>query len=361
MALGRLLYFFTDFQGYILVISLALVIFIVATILVFRSRSSELRKRLFISLLFSVFFLVLLFGMFEGYFRYIYDEPDGLGFLRTNGKWFGRHVVYNADDFRDRNFTAVKKPGVFRIGAMGDSITFGAGIENPEDRFSNVLEKKFRDAGYAVEVYNLGVPGYDTNHHVRQYEDFGKFNFDMIVWQYFLNDAQPRESRGGAIIARKRSQTEIPRMLSSYSYFYDYVYWHLNAKYDKIFISLRTADIDAYRNKDNIEQHKKDISTLSEAMRDDDRKALVVIFPYLQMMPNYSLSDIHSLVKRIFHDQGIETLDIVEFLKGKKKEELVAGKYDNHPNEYVHSLAAVKLYEKILPLVKEHAAYKKIN
>jgi|SRR3989344_194799 len=354
MIQSRLQYFLADFQGYILVIILAFIIFIVGTFLIFRSNSPHLRKRISISFLFTFFFLVLLFCLFEGYFRYIYDEPDGLGFLRTNGRWYERHVVYNADFFRDRNFSTEKKLSVFRIGVLGDSITFGAGIDNPEDRFSNKLEKKFQDAGYTVEVYNLGLPGHDTHNELAKYPDLKKFQFDMIVWQYFLNDAQPRRSKGGMMLANKRGQTDLPRILSNNSYFFDYVYWRLAVRYDKTFIELSTSDIESYKDKDNLDQHKEDVGTLSKEMKEGNRKILVIIFPYLQLMPNYSLSDIHSLVKRMFHEQGIETIDLVEYLKGKKKDDLVVGKYDNHPNEYVHTLAAEKLYKKILPTVKEH-------
>jgi len=60
-----------------------------------------------------------------------------------------------------------KTPGVVRIGVMGDSNTFGYGIKNVDNRFSNLLEAKLNKAGYKVQVYNFGVPGFDTWNEIR--------------------------------------------------------------------------------------------------------------------------------------------------------------------------------------------------
>lgn len=355
MSFGRLGYFLHDFQGYLLATVLAFIIFLITTILVFRSSRSELWKRVVISCFFTLFLLTLVYSCFEAFIRYRHDESDSLGFLRTNGKWFQRHVVYNADFYRDKNFSTEKKKGVFRIGVLGDSITFGYGIKNPEDRFTNVLEKKFRDAGYDVEVYNLGKSGYDTYNELDESPQLEKFKFDMYIWQYFLNDAEPRQSKGGKILADERGQKDLSRILSSHSYFFDYIYWRLSARYDKTFLALRNADMQQYRDKRNLEQHKKDIEDLRKKLTSGDKKVFVIIFPFISLLPNYPAGDIHVLVNKIFREQGLETIDLLDDLKGKRAQDLVVGRYDYHPDEGVHRLAAERLFQKILPLVKQHA------
>ena len=62
----------------------------------------------------------------------------------------------NALGLRERELTP--SPGVFRIAAIGDSYTYGWGVE-AEQTWLRLLEKNLRDRGYNVETVNLGKPG----------------------------------------------------------------------------------------------------------------------------------------------------------------------------------------------------------
>ncbi len=49
----------------------------------------------------------------------------------------------------------------------------------------------------------------------------------------------------------------------------------------------------------------------------------------------------------IFAENGVEVIDLLETLRDKKPKDLIASRFDAHPNEYVHSVAAEMLFEKV--------------
>ena len=73
----------------------------------------------------------------------------------TNEFAYTAHI--NALGLRDREIPP-KKPDTFRIIAIGDSYTYGWGVEI-EDTWLRRLEAQLRAAGHRVETINLGKPG----------------------------------------------------------------------------------------------------------------------------------------------------------------------------------------------------------
>ncbi len=131
----------------------------------------------------------------EGYFRReglfdAVDDPD-LGYVLrpgTQASVEGRPVSINSKGFRDRDFAPGKDPGVLRIVALGDSITFGNGLDIA-DTWPKRLEERLTAAGVAAEVLNLGVGGYDTLQEVALLERVGmEFDPDVILLAFCVND-----------------------------------------------------------------------------------------------------------------------------------------------------------------------------
>src|SRR3989304_4707165 len=149
--LSRLSYFANDFILYLVLICLAFLFFSCAIFKLYRSALSKKRRNLYLSFVSLVFAIILTYSAAEAYFRFVYDESDGLGFLKTNARWHQRHVVTNNYFVRDRDFETAKAEGVRRIGVIGDSITFGGGIKNQNDRFSNLLEDSLNKEGKNVQ------------------------------------------------------------------------------------------------------------------------------------------------------------------------------------------------------------------
>lgn len=230
----------------------------------------------------------------------------------------------------------------------------GYGIKNVEDRFSNILEKKLKDRKFNAEVYNLGKSGYDLDSEVQEYNSsFRPLDFDIIVWEYFLNDAQPKEKNEGTkVLLREQAQSKFMQSISNYSYFFDYIYWRLAARYDKTFKELRNADMNAYKTQENFSRHKDAVISFINQLKKENRKIVVMVFPFMAFFPDYPAYDIHKRVSKIFKEEGVEPIDLLDDLKDKRSKDLVVSQYDYHPNEIVHKLAAERLYDKIVPLLK---------
>lgn len=72
------------------------------------------------------------------------------------GEEFDTYVKINSFGMRDREYARQKPAGVFRVAVLGDSFTWGFGVDN-EEIFTEVLEKKL---GSGYEVLNCGVSGF---------------------------------------------------------------------------------------------------------------------------------------------------------------------------------------------------------
>lgn len=115
----------------------------------------------------------------------LYVAPPGEKF-RT----FGHQFTTNSYGFREREFLPEKPEGVFRILVLGDSLTFGVGIDN-DHRYTNLLEEmlNLKLKPKKFEVLNFGMGGYATD----QERDLltsllKKVQCDLVIVGFFWND-----------------------------------------------------------------------------------------------------------------------------------------------------------------------------
>lgn len=141
-------------------------------------------------------------GGFEARAR-VYEDEEGMWFpadqpgrkyaIRQIREGYANPKAYhlNSDGFRDREFTRAKKPGTFRIAALGDSVTFAA-VAPPEKAWPGATEAKLRADGYDVEIYNFAIHGYDIEQCAATLRYVAwDFEPDLIVYGYFTNDHIP--------------------------------------------------------------------------------------------------------------------------------------------------------------------------
>jgi hypothetical protein len=99
-------------------------------------------------------------------------------------------ISINSDGFRDKEYPLEKSKNTFRIIILGDSVTFGFGVENNES-YPKILEAKLNtlNNGINYEVLNFGVWGYGTIQEVETLKIKGvKYKPDMVILGYHGTD-----------------------------------------------------------------------------------------------------------------------------------------------------------------------------
>jgi len=118
----------------------------------------------------SILILAISLGMAEVFLTAFSIMPDNTSFWGMNVRNFnGNHdggtsfnvmVKTNSQGLREIHEIKSKKPGVYRIALVGDSMTFGWGIENNETMSRQLTKHLTETMGLQnVEVINFGIPG----------------------------------------------------------------------------------------------------------------------------------------------------------------------------------------------------------
>jgi hypothetical protein len=155
-----------------------------------------------------------------------------------DGHW---QFVTNSQGFRSYEDFHLEKPaGVFRVIALGDSMTEGFEVRQ-NYTFPMVLERYLRKNGIKAEVFNTGISGFGTAEELLYLENAGiKYQPDAVVLGFYGNDFDDNvrsdlfRLKGGKLVTA--NNTYIPgvkildminavpmlRWLSENSYFYSF-------------------------------------------------------------------------------------------------------------------------------------------
>ncbi len=116
-------------------------------------------------------------------------------------------ISINSIGFRGRDYPVEKAQNTYRIFVLGDSVTFGLGVNNDE-AYPEILERKLNslNSTYTFEVWNLGYPGGDPHGEYCLLMKYLNYSPDFVLLQTLESDvfecflALELESLGGEII-----------------------------------------------------------------------------------------------------------------------------------------------------------------
>jgi lysophospholipase L1-like esterase len=246
------------------------------------------------------------------------DDPVLIHEYRPSHRVEHHGVEYrtNAAGFRDREF-APKARDAFRILAVGDSVTFGY-REAAQHAFPQQLERRLAGRpGPRIEVFNLGVAGYNALQEVRLFETRGlALDPDLLVLAYVLNDNKQDGADGGLTLHFRRSPSRL----------YDWIGVRLRRLARRIGRDVTTEAFDE----------------LAALARSRELPVVVMIVPELRFRDGeWSRPERHRAVAALARARGFRVLDLKDAFVADGFESLMR---DNvHPNPRGYALIARQL------------------
>lgn len=349
---GKLSYFVSDFKSWGIFYLAALAILAVWIFRIIISGHFKISLNLW---MICLLLLHILMGL-EIYYRYVFDLSDDIFYLLTTRRWVQRHVQINGFGYRDDHFFQDKDKKELRLAIVGDSFTWGQGVENYQDRFSNILGQKLAERcgePNRVKTYNLAQPGENISNYLDELIRMNRFKFDGAIIGYYLNDIESGESiRNKQYCYQDLFRYKNNKLLSAIfdnSYSLQYLWTRINSGF--IFPKFNNACYkDSIQSKfDDPEIWLKHLISLKEIFDYNQKrniKTMVTIFPFLnQIGPDYPAYEITTKITRFLDDNQIPYVDLTSAYSRYTAKDLIANSHDFHPSELAHKIAAEELFE----------------
>ncbi|MDB5386000.1 MAG: hypothetical protein JWM11_1646 [Planctomycetaceae bacterium] len=316
-----------------------------------RYHTKSARLRVHIGLSIWMFFAALTVP--ELWYAFGVDRTDSFNSSNISQRWFHRHVQLNPQGFRDQApFTRLIPAGRRRIVFVGDSFTYGHGLEHVTDRFSDRVGTELeREAPGKFVVANLGIPGFGTNDMVPLWQQkvlqTGS-QADIAIYTICLNDIEWFAKDN------LEQNAQIERLKPSFflfrdTYFYNQFYLRLQLL-RKPEIRDYYGYVQEYYRGPPWEKMRTALSEYHELLSQNHTELRLVIFPFLHNLgPDYPFRDAHLRILEFARSKQIPILDLDPILTPHVTEGLTVNRFDAHPNRRAHELTAEAMIQKLLP------------
>lgn len=287
----------------------------------------------------------------ELFFALCYDASDSLNMTNLSQRWSRRHVRLNPEQFRDeRPLAKEPPPGRRRVAFLGDSFTFGQGVDDVRDRFSNRIEAALeRDRPGKFEVVNLGVQGLATPQLAKVVEHAltEQYRLDVVVYVVCLNDID-RFYADIEQLYRRMEPRKPTCLLFRDTFFLNLLYIHAQ-QFTIPELRMYGELLPRWYAGVEWQRMQQSLQGMHATCRDAGVELRIAIFPMVDLLgPSYPFAGIHRQITEFCQREGIRTLDLEPALAPHVREGLQASLFDEHPSALAHRLAADAMRESLL-------------
>jgi len=275
--------------------------------------------------------VICLFLLLEIVFYSSFAITDGSGFTLASRRWSEKywHPI-NSLGYRDVEHPPAEFQNKQVIFIVGDSFAAGYGINQIENRFSNILQ---RNLGEEYLVVNVAQSNWGT---AQEYKAILSYPYPpkKIVLSYYLNDIHRVAAKAGLIRPGLIEYPHNPvlRFSINRSYFLNFVYWRLYRFQNKATIEnfwerlkLSYADPNVWA------AHEAELEQIVTYTRNQGIDLTVVVFPHLTAVKDSA--PITSKVTEFFERNKVRVLNLQPMLEGRDPATMIVNSLDPHPNE----------------------------
>ncbi len=272
--------------------------------------------------------------------------PQSQGNTQIGLGQFVWHLYYghplNELGFRDDTINtrkSKKKNFIF----LGDSFTYGNGINKVENRFSNIIKNKNKN----YEFFNFGMGDNNTQDELNNLQK-ANINSDVVVLQYYFNDIDKLEELNLASSPNKSFSltTQLKRLFQG-SFFFNFVFVN-SIKFTSI---LDNGDFkkqieSKYNNPKILKKQIELIEQLNNTIKNKNGKLYVLFIPDMRDI-NFSNTKCYNKIIPELKKLSIPYLELNEEFKPYESKTLMVSSIDAHCNELANEIIAKKLLTEI--------------
>ena len=327
-------------SGFITVFLLGAVLCLGIPLLIRRRANSPAVKKVAENMALILFSLLVTLMAAEFYFKVFFAQTDNRTFTLASKNWFERYWALNSAGYRDIEWT----PAMLqrrKILVSGDSFAAGQGIENIDDRFSNLLGQKL---GPDYLVMNIAHPGYSTYDEIKRLQGF-PFKPQILIHQYFINDIRhAAEEQHVKLPDLKIEPSPLIAPLVNNSYAFNFIYWRAILFGPKVWQGDNLAWLKmVYSDPGVWWVHQQELQMLSDGATSEGVQLIVVVFPILTDVEGSR--DLTDQVVSWFRAKNVPVLDVAELVDNLPPEQLVVSSIDAHPSPWLHARVSEALYQ----------------
>jgi lysophospholipase L1-like esterase len=277
----------------------------------------------------------------ESYFRFVSVETDAFGMSLPARRWFAIYAPLNSLGCRDVEWTVEKPPGVRRIAFVGDSFTYGWGIERVEDTFPGRIQGMFsRQSPGAVQVMNVAKPGWDSGAQIQPVKDMiDVYGVDEIVLCYVLNDIEKLLPRTADFDPIRPPE---PTLFNPYSScLLEHLYYRVWVPRVGTVSGYHDWLAEGFADEEMWRRHQQQLYAMIRHCQERNVTFRAVLLPFIHTGGGkYQADALHAMLRHFFETNQVDVVDLLPVVVARDPAELVVNNYDAHPNELAHQLFA---------------------
>ena len=218
---------------------------------------------------------------------------------------------------------------------VGDSFTYGTGIENLADRFSEQLADRLNSRGTGEwEVLNAGREDTHTLQHLAVLPRLLEFQPDVVILLHVFNDINylvPRTARG---FESSVDSTAPLRILFVNSYLFQEIF----VRWRRVRLSFRAPEATTYADDALLQRHYANLDRFVRAVVDGGASAWIVPFDNATAYHEVYRARYRRFVQDA-RNFGLPVCDLEGAFDGYAFEALRVNLLDPHPNALANRLA----------------------